>query len=66
MLATPTSGEAASPISLAGQRPDKFSKVFSHTLCTCGADAARLERGYPIGVQKLFFAERCLHLTLDR
>lgn len=37
---------------------------FSHTLCTCGADASRAERGYLIGVRRSFSVEHCLHMRL--
>jgi hypothetical protein len=37
---------------------------FSHTLCTCGADASRTEFGYPIGVRRPFSVEHCLHVRL--
>jgi hypothetical protein len=36
---------------------------FSHTLCTCGADASRAEHGYPIGVRRSFAVEHCLHMS---
>lgn len=35
-----------------------------HTLCTCGADASRAERFYPIGVRRSFSAEHCLRMRL--
>src|SRR5216684_2200435 len=37
---------------------------FFHTLCTCGADALRLERFYPIGVRRPFSSEHRLQLRL--
>jgi hypothetical protein len=39
---------------------------FSHTLCTCGADASRAECGYPIGVRRFFSVEHCLHMRKKR
>ena len=31
--------------------PREGKQGFFHTLCTCGADASKIERGYPIGVK---------------
>jgi hypothetical protein len=45
-------------------RSRKESKVFFHTLCTCGADASKIARGYPIGLRRLFPGKQCLRLTL--
>ena len=41
-----------------------MSKVFFHTLCTCGADASKIARGYPIGLRPFFPGKHCLRLTL--
>jgi hypothetical protein len=35
----------------------KEERRVSHTLCTCGADAPRAERGYPIGMKRFFSGE---------
>jgi transposase len=50
----------------ADRRPKKKKARFCHTLCTCGANASKIARGYLIGLQQFFSAERCLHLTFDR
>jgi hypothetical protein len=34
--------------------PRREGKVFFHTLCTCGADASKIERGYAIGLRRRF------------
>jgi hypothetical protein len=44
--------------------PREGKQGFFHTLCTCGADALRAERGYPIGVRRPFAVEHCLHMRL--
>lgn len=42
--------------------PRREGKVFFHTLCTCSADASKIERGYAIGLRRRFSLGHRLHL----